>query len=180
MAKVAGSPLFVRRISRSVSCRWRVTFGPQKKLFGRPAGVLNCFKDALFTPSARRQKEGAVAGLLLMRETSALQQVAAWITSLLTPVLLPPLPLNPPADSKVLPLLPLLLLPQVVSLSTHRRSSGIRLAFRRKKDGDDDDDEVLQAIVELSHTSCSRCSIESNFDGGFEVEVTKKLSRPLS
>lgn len=199
MAKVAGSPLFVRRIFRSVSCRWRATLGPQKNVLGRPAGVLNCSKDGLIllllcTPEAHRQEEeGAVAGLflllLLIRDTSALQQVAR-VTSLLAPTLLPPLPLNPPAVSKVVvvlpPLLLMLLLEVVMSLSTHRRSSGIRLNFRRTDgnntdDGDGDDDEdVLQAIVELSHTSCSRYSIESNLDGGFEVGDAKKVSRPLS
>lgn len=73
-----------------------------------------------------------------------------------------------------------------MSLSTHRRSSGVRLTFRRTDgntddDGDGDDDEdVLQAMVKLSQTSCSRYSIESNLDGGFEVGVAKKVSRPLS
>lgn len=147
MTKVAGSPLFVRRIFRSVSCRWRATFGPQKKVLGRPPGVLNCSKDGLMAPPALRgQEKGAVvAGLLLVRDTSALQQQGARVTSLLVPTLLPPPPLNPRAVSKVVAvvLLFVLLLQTVVvtSLSMHRRSSGIRrLAFRRNNEGDDDDE----------------------------------------
>lgn len=160
-AKVTGSPSFVLRTSRSISCPWGATFGPQKNF-------LRCLHD-----------DGAVEGFFpLLPDTSAFHELVAWVTSVLARLLLPSSPQlhAPVVVALLLVTLTLLLL---VLFPVYRPPAAeevllLLLAFPAAAA------EASKAMEDLSCTSRSRYSIESNLDGGFDVDLARKLSRPPS
>lgn len=149
-AKVAGSPLFVLRTSRSISCPWRVTLGPQKNF-------LRCLHVG----------DGAVMGLFLLPDTSAFQElrVDRAISSVFAQLLLPSPQLHSPVAVALLPgVLTLLLQVLRVLLRCCPLTPG-----------------VLQLLpFPAVKASMFRYSIESNLDGGFDVDLARNPSRPLS
>lgn len=150
-AKVAGSPLFVLRTSRSISCPWRATFGPQKNF-------LRCL----------HVDDGAVMGLFLLPDTSAFQELrlARPRSSVLAQLLLPSLQPHTPVVVALLPGVLTLLLQvlRAVLLRCCPLTPGV----------------FLLSLFPVVKASMFRYSIESNLDGGFDVDLARKPSRPLS
>lgn len=151
--------MFVLRISLSASSPGRATFGPQKNFLGQQ--------------EEDDDDDGAVVGLLhvvLLPDTSAFQELLAWVASVLARLFSSPQLHAPVAVALLLVVLPLplwMLLPMLRSPS----SAPVLLAFPEAADTDDATQDLSLSL---------RNSMESNLDGGFDVGLARKLSRPPS